>query len=874
MRKGMKKRKRSNIWNRIRAGMLAAVLTATMQTGILAAEQIEEVDRKQAEVQIQLWERSSGAETRSIEVSVMVKVEEDKQKEIVGIQTGIAEISYQVIQDGETAHPLQTGILYQAEATEYGEQFLQESEAEEMEIDGEVEESEVEEIETDGEVEESEIEKTKTDGKVEREEYETNDEMDIRQMEKSKIEDKVEMEKQKESKIEEQVEIEAETERLEIDREKGIESVESETVLQEPYIWEWNGAITMEVEQDSNHQIEVLVTAKDFAGEEWTASLFWDSPYVMMEQSTEEQQEQEIAVLPEEEPTVCSEAESEESTVCSETESKEPIVFLETESETLPSDSASVIQIEPILPELITQEWSQASESVIQVPLVVPEPVVQIPLVKPVIVVTYDHNDGANGNYYKTDRMATISIVSVSFDSRNVKIVGTATENGRVKDVPVVSDWIKVGDVYMATIHYTEDGLYTLEISYQDQEGMMAESVVAEPFYIDRTKPEVMVTDIVDHSVNSTKDEIGFVITATDQNFDTFVPQLTAVVLEGGQFVKKTIETGELVDIENGQQFVVENLDLDGIYHLSCTISDKAGNTFEEILLYDMGEDAYTKSIDKSAELVTFSVIRGGSLFELGTFAAELAERYYVQRVLQDIEIREINTDALGDCQVMVNGKVLQEGRDYTIRQEQKEGQWNICTYLISRELFDAEGEYRVVVSSKDQAEHKAFSDMRESSLVFVVDRTAPVVTVSGICSGGIYHTREQRVTLIPSDDGGALRSVLVQTVDEMGEMGDTLLALSGEKLRDRLEVDEKLEFVLGEGAHQNIQIICQDETADENGNANFCKTIISDVTVSESWWSRFLEQNIFGKSSIGIGLLLLVSVASYVIYKKKNLYS
>ena len=86
MRKGMKKRKRSNIWNRIRAGMLAAVLTATMQTGILAAEQIEEVDRKQAEVQIQLWERSSGAETRSIEVSVMVKVEEDKKKGITSYE--------------------------------------------------------------------------------------------------------------------------------------------------------------------------------------------------------------------------------------------------------------------------------------------------------------------------------------------------------------------------------------------------------------------------------------------------------------------------------------------------------------------------------------------------------------------------------------------------------------------------------------------------------------------------------------------------------------------------------------------------------------------------------------------------------------------
>lgn len=72
--------------------------------------------------------------------------------------------------------------------------------------------------------------------------------------------------------------------------------------------------------------------------------------------------------------------------------------------------------------------------------------------------------------------------------------------------------------------------------------------------------------------------------------------------------------------------------------------------------------------------------------------------------------------------------------------------------------MFEAEGEYNIVVESVDKTETSAYSDVKGLNLSWVVDQTAPIVAVSGLENDGRYKTKEQVVTAIPTDDGGKLK--------------------------------------------------------------------------------------------------------------------
>ncbi|MBP9988942.1 MAG: hypothetical protein KBT46_05525, partial [Ruminococcus sp.] len=134
-----------------------------------------------------------------------------------------------------------------------------------------------------------------------------------------------------------------------------------------------------------------------------------------------------------------------------------------------------------------------------------------------------------------------------------------------------------------------------------------------------------------------------------------------------------------------------------------------------------------------------------------------------------------------------LNGKELSE-EQYKVDHNGGGEQWDKYTYTIDKSLFEAEGEYTVVVSSKDKATNDAFSDVKDAGIKFVVDRTAPVVTVTGLAKDGRYQTDKQTVTIVPTDDGGALKSIVVTLLDRDGKVVSELLNLSGEDFAKALE--------------------------------------------------------------------------------------
>lgn len=490
----------------------------------------------------------------------------------------------------------------------------------------------------------------------------------------------------------------------------------------------------------------------------------------------------------------------------------------------------------------------------------------------PVVSISYDNNDVLNDNYYKAVRTATITIHEHNFETSRVIVTITGTDNGKaLETLPVISGWSSSQDVHTATISYTADALYTFDIAYNDKAGNAAADVAEQRFYIDKTAPAVSVTEIVDQTAHN-EDTISFVIKVTDTNFDVFHPVVEAVTKTENGFKTEKVELGSITDISNGKQYTVHNIDADGIYSIKCTAVDKAGNAYTEVSLQNEDGSMRTASLTSADVLLTFSVNRQGSTFDIDDTTAKLLENYYVQEINDDVVIYEVNVDPLASYTISLNGKELAEGSDYEVVKTGEDSEWAKYTYTIKKSLFETEGEYTIVIASTDKAQNNAFSDVKNSKVSFIVDRTAPTVTISGLKDGGNYKTDNKTVTLIPTDDGGAIYAILVRLVAEDGTLLKELINYEGDALTELLEKNNgEISFGVGEGINQRIQIICKDSSVNEAGDRNTYDEIFT-ISVSANAFTLFW--NTYGMPIMiggGATAALTASAAGVFVFRKKN---
>lgn len=499
----------------------------------------------------------------------------------------------------------------------------------------------------------------------------------------------------------------------------------------------------------------------------------------------------------------------------------------------------------------------------------------------PTIDVVYDNNSYENEVYYKEPRTATVTIYEHNFDESRVTLHIEAADNGSAVPAGTLSSFRTSGDEHQATISFEQDALYSWSLDYTDMAGNAAESPETQRFYIDTTKPAITVSGIRNHSANNDSGNIGFVLECHDTNFDVFTPVLTMVERDGNSFQVTEVE-GSNTNIANGKQFTVLNLPEDGIYSLKCMAVDKAGNAFDTIQLIDENGDTVTEERTAEQNLINFSVNREGSAFGADDFTEELGNNYYIQSVEQDVCILETNTDSLEAYTIELNGEKLAEGPDYTVNLEHDEDSWYLYTYRISETLFDEEGEYNIVVRSVDKTKTTAYSDVKNLNISFVVDRTPPVVTLSGLGSNGRYQTTEQAVTAIPADDGGKVQSVRVIVLDadgkplqsDSGETISTRFDMSEEELDEYLSANNgQISFTVPEGLYMTVRVICKDYAVDSSGNTNEYVGEYTNVTVSPSSFVIFLANRklLFGIGSVaGAGIIGVTSLLIVRVKKKK----
>lgn len=498
----------------------------------------------------------------------------------------------------------------------------------------------------------------------------------------------------------------------------------------------------------------------------------------------------------------------------------------------------------------------------------------------PEISVMYDNNNAANGNYYKADRTAAIIVKEHNFDTSRLVVTIHATDDGTAIPAPEVGSWRSDGDTHRAEIVFSSDALYTLDISYADKAGNPANSFSTETFYVDKTLPSISVRGITNYSANNSSGNIGFVLECMDTNIDVFQPILTTIQRDGDNYVTKEIK-GSIETIKNGYIFTVTNLEQDGLYTLKCTVTDKAGNTYDAVSLVDNNGNPYMENKNSDESLITFSVNREGSVFQPGEYTAALTNQYYVQSVYDDIVITETNADSLQNYVVMLNGRELKEGTDYTMVKAGGDGEWCKYTYTISKSLFESEGEYNIIIESVDKTQARAYSDVKNLNVSFVVDKTAPVVTISGIKNNGRYRVTEQKVTAIPTDDGGKLFSFKVLVLDAdgsplkdaQGRDVSVRFDLSGDELENYLKQNGGIiTFTIPEGLENQVQIICNDCAVDKNGDTNEYNVMFKKVTVSPSRWIIFYaNKSLFYFTVAGILIIVTGMVLLILFIKRKR---
>lgn len=459
----------------------------------------------------------------------------------------------------------------------------------------------------------------------------------------------------------------------------------------------------------------------------------------------------------------------------------------------------------------------------------------------PVISVVYDNNSASNGNYYNNKRTATVTITEHNFDTSRIALSMTAQDAGKSVAAPAFGSWSDNGDIHTATLSFDADATYTWSLAYTDKAGNKAKDLANQEFCIDTTKPVVTINGVTPGSVNNNSGNMSFVIECTDTNLESFSPVLTVEVYENSRFVRKTI-TGNVISISNGQRVEFRNLNEDGVYSLTCHAQDKAGNSYETVNIIDAGGKQVTETAGQGEKLMDFSINKGGSIFSLDDNTMKLVKDYYVQKVYHDVVVREINPDEVTSCTVKVNGKALKQGTDFSVNNVSESDGWHKYEYVISNAVFEKEGQYNIVVETKDKADSVAYSDVKSVNIEFIVDKTAPTYTLTGVDKNNENYIGSKNAVLMPKDDGGKLGRVKITVVGKDDKEKKVIKEMSGDDMLDYLDKhDGKIEFEVpkevlsAKDGDSRLMVECADCSVDEGGKTNEVKKIYGKDTEADT---------------------------------------
>ena len=464
----------------------------------------------------------------------------------------------------------------------------------------------------------------------------------------------------------------------------------------------------------------------------------------------------------------------------------------------------------------------------------------------PVIAVTYDNNDAQNGNYYKAYRTATVVITEHNFNADRVTITHTATDDGAETTKPTISGWTTNGDKHTVTISYSKDAKYTFDIAVNDKADNASADYTEETFFVDTTMPTLEITGVADQSANN--GDVIPVVTYSDTNYDA--EKVTITLSGANRGAIKELLGRYTDDVHNGNAFKFDNFankeEIDDIYTLTATLTDKAGNTTEKT--------------------ITFSVNRFGSTYAMSDAAKKLNGTYVKEPV--DVVVTETNANELKNIKITLfkNNETiaLTENEDYKIDVTGGNGAWYHYTYTVFAKNFADDGVYRLTFHSEDAAGNVAENtlDTKDTEVSFGVDATKPNIVVANLENGVTYALENMTVNMSVSDNL-LLNSITVYldnydkayktwTAEEISE----IIAKNGEFTFD-IAGDSK-------SAHK-VKIVSVDAAGNEQVEE------ITDFFVTTDILVRYYNNKPLFFGSIAGVIVLAGLIVFLVVYKRKK---
>lgn len=452
----------------------------------------------------------------------------------------------------------------------------------------------------------------------------------------------------------------------------------------------------------------------------------------------------------------------------------------------------------------------------------------------PTVSVSYDNNSVINGNYYKADRTATITIVEHNFDSSRVKVNGTATDNGSTRSFPATGRWNDNGDIHTATISYSYDAKYSFDIEFKDKAGNSIADYPTEQFFIDKTDPTLEISGVSDKSANN--GTVAPVITYSDTNFNR---NDVSIVLSGVNNGDNLDYSGAYEEIGNGQIFTYADFDkskkVDDIYTLAVALKDMAGNETEK--------------------KISFSANRFGSVYDL-TQVKSMNGKYL--QAEKDIVFTETNVDALNQektkLKLTKNGTPtdLKEGVDYTVEATGGNGKWSQYKYTVKKSLFENDGRYAVSAYSVDAAGNinETIDEKKNAEISFGIDKTDPVIVPVDIESGQQYAI-ENKTASVEIKDNLVLEDVKIYLNDEAVKF-DT----DGEIYTfDIPEANNK----------QNVKIVAVDAAGNDN------EVAVEQFLVSTNFFVRWYNNTLLFFGSIVGVVVIALAITAFIVFGRKK---
>ena len=508
----------------------------------------------------------------------------------------------------------------------------------------------------------------------------------------------------------------------------------------------------------------------------------------------------------------------------------------------------------------------------------------------PVISVTYDPSapigkDAQNVNYYDKELGVTVNIREVNFNAADVKAVFNSNNS--------LGGFAGGNGSYSAHETFTEGNAYHFTINYTDLAGNAANTYDSTTFSVDLTDPTIAITggDMTEANLNIVQGSLVLEFTINDEqsNLESYDVKVTRL---NNAFKEETVSGKDYYTISSADErtkvvvdfeSILKEKSNDGIYTVELHAKDYAGRD--------------------AAMTVQFSLNRFGSTFTTDDpftqgFLAPSADGAVYQNVVgQKLIFKEINPnkvwqDSTGKVEgsmltIVVNGTttVLKEGTDYTMSVAQEgtgKAKWYVYTYEVDPSIFMqnenlVDGRYALLIYGQDEAGNKNTNESNEfggiqqtasgeysGKIEFTLDATAPIISTTGIETGGSYNAENQAMKIFLSDNTPVgivayLNGQAVELLETAGAANAAWLVWDAAEGCYVLNVPEQNTLF----GRQSVEI----KVTDAAGNS--AESVVDDFTVSSNLFVRFVNSVWFWIVSGALVLLVLLLVV--FLNKKKK---